>query len=232
MAEPGQTSTDDQAGVDRRRMLRDAVAVGAVAWTAPQLISSSAHAANGICTAKCAAVPTVCFQYLRTSRPGPCTTWVMNGMTLMSNQCPCSSTRQVGCLILPPQLVFGSGNQGFTVAVNTTTGAFTASGLPADGNLSWTATTSITARAACPDRAGGDLVWTTCRYVLTIGKDGCDRTLSLAKTCDPVSTSCLESDPCNGVRSRTLTVCSENDVPRPGNANSSVIVGSNASISR
>jgi hypothetical protein len=40
--------------IDRRSALKKAAAAGAIAWTAPMIISSTAHAASTVCTPKCA----------------------------------------------------------------------------------------------------------------------------------------------------------------------------------
>jgi hypothetical protein len=49
------------SGIDRRSALKKAAIAGTVAWTAPMILSETAHAVDlvGACTAKCAPNPTI-----------------------------------------------------------------------------------------------------------------------------------------------------------------------------
>lgn len=54
MTELTENSTATEGGIDRRSLLTKAAAAGAIAWTAPLIMSSPAFAGNGVCTPSCA----------------------------------------------------------------------------------------------------------------------------------------------------------------------------------
>lgn len=193
--------------VDRRRMLKRAAAAGAVVWTAPLVTSSVASAANNICTAKCAGTPVTCFNYLRTSTT-PCSTWVMNSMTLFPNSCPCGGSTIAGCLTWPSSITFSGGGYSSTVAVSAA-GAFTLNDLPT--SVTVTAGALLTARMYCLDR-NGDRVWTTCTYRLSLVREGCERSIAgFGKTCTyPSSNTCGPNDGGCASTSPTVTSCGDN----------------------
>ncbi len=206
--------TDDPQRLDRRTMLARAVAASAATWSAPILLSSPAEAANGICTAKCAGTPLVCFNFLQTSSPGPCTTFVMNSMTLLrTGNCPCSSGPPLaGCLTWPSTMTFTGTGGPYTVSVSSV-GAFTISGLPTgDVTVTASSTSLLTARMYCLDK-NGDQVWTTCTYRLSLRKNSCSRSITgfgkvctypSSNTCGPSGGGCTSTSP-------TVSICSNNN---------------------
>jgi hypothetical protein len=91
-ATPTPTPAGTSTGLDRRSALKKAAVAGAVAWTAPTILSSEAHAVEliGACTAKCAPNPTIAvggtsFLFCNTNGAK----WVRLTFSVSGIVCPC-----------------------------------------------------------------------------------------------------------------------------------------------
>jgi hypothetical protein len=111
----------EQPRVDRRALLRKAAAAGALGWTAP-VILSSAPAAAGVFTAKCAPGPITIrdTQFEQIGCTGADTTLTIDIRFRFPPACPCGGPQQRCAQVNSPGVpstLFGGGRLRFTVVV-------------------------------------------------------------------------------------------------------------------
>ena len=88
-------SADTRSGFDRRSALKKAAAAGTIAWTAPTILSETAHAVQilpGGCTAKCTPNPTIDVTpttFLFCTRGGA--KWARLTFSVAGIVCPCQT---------------------------------------------------------------------------------------------------------------------------------------------
>jgi hypothetical protein len=132
MAEtPNETSGALTDPMDRRSALKKAAAAGAIAWTAPMILSSTAHAdhdpaGNGVCTPSCAPgafTPTFSGRDGGTGQPGCDNDRAAFGVPGNANKfgvfkvgapgavsCPCSDVLSQVVISFPPGTVWSKSN--------------------------------------------------------------------------------------------------------------------------
>ena len=162
-------SLDETPGIDRRAALRKVAAAGTVAWTAPLILSGTAHAAMEFCTPKC--------------RPGTdpplidgCTFCLGSGAGTKAAQiffypdpaltCPCGGSPAISLSGVSPG---GSGpSQILEVSGPGVTPPYIIVGNAAGGSLPAGTNTvaGLVVANTCLDRDGNEVGW-SCTYDLT-----------------------------------------------------------------
>lgn len=166
--------TTPTGGIDRRSALKKAAVGGAVAWSAPTLLSSTAAAQTpgGFCTPKCYPVQTTpgvtgCTYCIG----GPTQFRQAAGLTFSSGSgatCPCGGTPTVS--IVSNNLVFRSTSGSGPLFVGVISGDYLVVGSASGGVLPngtyISVSGSLDATTSCVDR-DGDTITTVCQYVLS-----------------------------------------------------------------
>ena len=108
-------------GLDRRSLLRKAAVAGAVAWTAPMVVSSPAGAQATLCTPKCASTGGTFVGLIGGSRSS-----VVINVSASNVSCPCGSFAgicvQAGTFIGPTTSTTAVGNKQVTVTFSPSAG--------------------------------------------------------------------------------------------------------------
>lgn len=199
MAEHSSTPEHDTApksGIDRRSALKKVAVGGAVAWSAPALLSSTASAVDeGYCTPKCYPSPDVSFDANSTLYcPDNGQKWVEVSFTIGGSTCPCGNEGRTLELLL---VTVVSGNAEFKLSTfDPATGSGTlVFGGRGNGALSnGTYTAGAIFRTTCIDRDGTPIAL-SCRQTFSFGFSPSSGPCSAGENVGSVTEGTLTCDP-------------------------------------
>jgi hypothetical protein len=186
--------------IDRRSALKKAAAAGAIAWTAPMIISSTAHAdhlaGNGVCTPACAPLPfTISFSGKdggdgkfgcpddRTKFGVPNNSnkfGVFKVETPGTATCPCGIGDPVIIVSFPAGTTWSkdedecqpwADDYALTYLTTPPSNEFAVAKDGAIGNGWYTPSNPICVSVGCHDEVGGDMVYQTCTFSFTFYYD-------------------------------------------------------------
>jgi hypothetical protein len=162
------STTPSTRQTDRRSLLAKAAATGAIAWTAPAIVSERALARSTACTPKCAPADFSLQFDVETYCPGGGRKWALLRAVVSESTCPCTSNSTSRICVAPPGYWSKDGaTDGIAVVPpGVRRNEFVVKKASGEGSLGdglWTAEGSFSVAQGCLDRSGA-VVWKVCEY--------------------------------------------------------------------